>query len=194
MVYFQYALSPEARDEKHSKLMSKHDGSFIGEEAEKKVFTKLKSFFEQSAFRNVTIFSGWEDKGIFKNGKSREFDFFVVSGEAKKVIHIEAKRTNNDKKSKTKNLTPLEDATKQLQEGYLFLKDKTPFSEGWEFVSVVYFEFDEKKTKHDFILGPNSSFGKFFEIHLKPSSCGADYDSYKVMYVSTLINFAKKQE
>ncbi len=85
--------------------MSKHDGSYIGAIVEKEVFLKLKNFFGKSSSKNVTIFSGWEDKGVIKKSVSREFDFVIVSGDAKKVIFIEVKRTNNEINNQVKKAT-----------------------------------------------------------------------------------------
>jgi len=168
-------LTPDARDEKHCK-MSVHDLSYAGESVEKEVFKKLKNYFAKSNLQNVTIFSGWEDKGIFKKGQSREFDFIIVSSDAKKVIHLEVKRTNNDKNKQ------LNDAISQLHKGYNFLSEKVPFSNGWKFVSAVFLEYDDCKTANDFILIPDSSFGDFFGKHLNPSNDSRDCESYKVIY------------
>ena len=60
---------------------------------------------------------------------------------------------------------------------------KITFAQGWKFVGVAYFKYDEAevKTKSDFILGPKSSFSDFFKKHLKSSSGPADV-SYKVIF------------
>ncbi len=175
-------MSPEVRDEKQTESMSKHDGSYIGANVEKEVFVKLKNAFGQSSFKNVTIFSGWEDKGVIKKSVSREFDFIIVSGEAKKVIFFEVKRTNTEINNQLKK------ATSQLSEGYKFMRENIPFSRSWKFVSVVYINNDETKTKNEFILGPKSCFANFFENQLTFSS-GSDNDvSYKVIILKAFSN------
>ena len=44
---------------------------------EKEVFTKIKNCLNESSYKNVTLFSGWKDGGIFEKGKSREFYFKI---------------------------------------------------------------------------------------------------------------------
>jgi hypothetical protein len=170
-------LCPEARDEAQSKEMSKHDGSYIGENVEKEVFLKLKDFFVQSKLKNVTIFSGWKDNGIIEKGISREFDFIIVSGDAKKVFVIEVK-TKNPKDNKE-----LEKATLQISQGYNFLRKKIPFDNTWKFVSIVYLKYNEAAKTGNFILGPNSSFKDFFEKHLESLPPGPpNHASYWVTF------------
>jgi len=166
----QYALAPDARDDKQTKETNKHDRNYEGENVEKEVFMKLKQCFgEESELKNVSIFSGWKDEGILEKSVTREFDFIIVSGDAKKVFLIEVKRKNDGKNTRLKK------ATLQLCKGYHFLRETIPFSKGWKFVSVVYLKYNDSNTKSDFILGPNSSFSDFFEKHLKYSLESADH-------------------
>ena len=167
-------MIPEARDEKQTRLLSKHDHNYVGGNVEKEIFEKIKECFQHSRLKNVTIFFGWKDDGIIEKSVSREFDVFVVSGDAKKVIQIEVKNMNHYSNKQ------LNKATEQLSKGYRFLRNKIPFAKNWKFVGVAYLKSDETKNKGDFILGPKSSFRNFFEKQLQSSSVSADV-SYKVM-------------
>jgi hypothetical protein len=154
-------MDPKSRDEKQTKFLQKFDKNYEGENVEKEVFMKLKACFKQSKFRNVFIFSAWDyNGGKFEENIQREFDFIVVSGDARKVIFIEVKRTNNQ------NNTQLKKAKSQLEKGYHFLREKIPFAKGWKFVSVVYLKNDEAETQNNFILGPKSNFNQSFEKYL----------------------------
>ncbi len=173
----QYSLNPEARDAKQTKSTIQYDSNYYGENIEKKVFLRLKNWSEQSKIENFTIFSGWKDNGKFEKNDQREFDFIIVSGNAKLVIFIEVKTTNNE------NNTQLKKAKSQLEKGYHFLRGKVPFSQGWRFVSVIYIEHDAANTNNDFILGPKSNISRFFESKLELGKCSSssmDYVSYKV--------------
>jgi len=177
-------MNPEARDDKQTVSIIKHDKNYYGEEAEKEVFQKLKNWSEHSKIENLTIFSGWKDERNFEKNVQREFDFIVVSGDTKLVIFIEVKKTNK------KNNATLMEAKSQLEKGYNFLREKIPFAKGWRFVSVIYIEHDASNTKNDFILGPKSSFSHFFESKLelgKSSPSSLDHVSYKVLYVNIYI-------
>jgi len=174
-------LNPEARDAKQTKSTKQYDSNYYGENIEKKVFLRLKNCSEQSKFENLTIFSGWKDNGKFEKNDQREFDFIVVSGNAKLVIFIEVKTTNNE------NNTQLKKAKSQLEKGYHFLREKVPFDKGWRFVSVIYIEHDAANTNKDFILGPKSNFSDFFESKLELGKCSSDHVSYKVHCIN--INF-----
>jgi len=177
-------MNPKARDEKQTESLKQHDSNYFGEEAEKEVFQKLKDWSEHSKIENLTIFSGWKDDRNFEKKVQREFDFILVSGDAKLVIYIEVKKKNKNDNAK------LMKAKSQQEKGYNYLREKIPFAKGWRFVSVNYIGHDASNTKNDFILGPKSSFSNFFESKLelgKSSPSSSDHVSYKVLYVNIYI-------
>jgi len=172
----------KSRDEKQTKLLQKFDKNYEGENVEKEVFMKLKACFKQSKFRNVFIFSSWDyNEGKFEENIQREFDFIVVSGDAKTVIFIEVKNRN------FQDNTQLKKAKSQLEKGYDFIKEKIPFAKGWKFVSVVFLKNDDANTQNNFfILGPKSNFNQFFEKYLEVGKSflnSTDEVSYKVKFI-----------
>ena len=45
---------------------------------------------------NVTVFSGWDDNGMLEDDPHREFDFLIVGGLSKTIVHIEVKHSNKE--------------------------------------------------------------------------------------------------
>jgi hypothetical protein len=57
---------------------------------------------------NITVFSGWDDNNMLEDDPHRQFDFLIVGGLSKTIIHIEVKHSNQE------NNKPLHKAIKQV--------------------------------------------------------------------------------
>ena len=168
---YEYGVAPEGRSSKQNEIkkLKVQDHQQIGDKAEESFFTKLKSCF--TTMKNVIIFSGVEDQEIFKKGKKGEFDFFILSANAKTIIHVECKTkfswmnlildssTNETRRA----------AVYQLKKGKDFFQDFFKFPEGWKYVKAAFFEDRQNAPENEFILHPESNLNKFFDDHLQPS-------------------------
>ena len=168
----KYAVVPEVRSEKQEESSLKNqDGDFNGSRTEEGVFNKMQECFKEK--KNVIIFSEWCDQDVLEKNVQREFDFLILSADAKTIIHIECKTTY---KLGELVLDPTKgrSAVNQLQRGKDFFEKFFKFPEGWRFVKAAYFGDRENAPVNDFIeldyiLGPKSNLKKFFADHLQKS-------------------------
>ena len=110
---------------------------------------------------NLTIFSGWRDESILREGVDLELDFLILSANTKTIIQIECKTEYQPK--------ALSKAVNQLQRGKKFFQDYFKFSEGWRYVKAAYFHSRKNAPESEFILDHESNLNQFFDDHLQPS-------------------------
>ena len=97
---------------------------------ESEIFKLLQQMMEGSGVEDTVVISGWKDSDP---RAKKEFDFLVVSLQMKAIVHIEIKRTLNEK---TKNTV-----TKQLDDGHSILKGRVPFEaqSNWRYIQFILF-------------------------------------------------------
>jgi len=89
----------------------------------------FQEMMEGSGVEDTVVISGWKDSN--PSGK-KEFDFLIVSLSMKAIVHIEVKRTLNQKAKET--------VIKQLEDGHSAIKNKVPFQakSKWEYIQFIF--------------------------------------------------------
>ena len=156
----QYAVMPEGRDGDQATALKKHKISIAGCPTEEELFNKIRSGCMEGR-ENLTVFSGWKNESILRKGEDGEFDFLILSANAKTIIQIECKTEYQPK--------VLSKAVNQLQKGKKFFQDYFFFPEGWRYVKAAYFHSRKNAPESEFILDHESNLNQFFNDHLQPS-------------------------
>ena len=80
--------------------------------------------------QDTVVISGWKDN---TPSAKKEFDFLIISLPLKAIVHIEVKRTLNQKSK--------ESAIKQLHDGHLIMGNRVPFlnKSNWKYIQYVCF-------------------------------------------------------
>ena len=130
---YYFKADPSTPNEQQEKELS-------GSQIEQEIFTKLQSTLKQADAKNTIVISGWEFKGL--NGMLvGESDFLIVSLPLKSVIHIEAKRSQINPKSKGEK-DPWQKAAEQLEKTRKICLKNIPFeaSDSWRYFKFMFFQ------------------------------------------------------
>ena len=120
----------------------------VGAELEDDIFEKTRSLLEKLIVKNTTIFNGFKIKATKTDIYEKEFDFLIISGNSKLIVHMEAKSSNNEVGTQRKK------ATKQLDQGSQYFK-LHQIPENWKIVRCMIFRKNSEQvctSCKDFVL------------------------------------------
>ena len=105
----------------------------IGREFEDEIFEGLRKATKGLNTWNTVVLSGLKLKGANSQNESGEIDFLIISLPLKAIIHIEAKKGNNNSNRRK--------ASAQLRRGLTFFEENFPFpsSENWNYIKMMCF-------------------------------------------------------
>lgn len=148
-----------------------HKGNLGGVVLESEVFKMLQHTLEDEGVIDTVVISSWKDN---TPTAKKEFDFLIVSLPLKAIIHIEVKRTLNNKARET--------ATKQLNKGLYLISNKVPFQKenNWKYlqcISYCYMDLTEQKTNdflesHPFFKSKGNLLGDWWKSLMNQTSEG----------------------
>jgi hypothetical protein len=134
--------------------------------------------------QNAVVLSGMKLKDANSQNNSGEIDFLIISLPLKAIIHIEAKKGNNNSNRRK--------ASAQLKRGLAFFEENFPFpcSENWNYIKMMCF--GESVTKNicnqckPFVLNAN-----FIETNQTQPVAEQISDQFKTFWKSSKVKKGK---
>ena len=124
--------------------------NLVGAEHEDEIFEKTRSLLKKLNVQNTTVFNGFKIEATKTDIVEKEFDFLIISGNSKLIVHMEAKSSNNEVGTQRKR------ATKQLDKSSHYFKlHQIPKAENWKIVRCMTFQTNSEEvcaTCKDFVL------------------------------------------